>query len=84
MTAQFNDLASSTRYTAAMLRLIVLLLLIAVPAFAVPHSGVAATRSMPELSDIMLFLCAAAGVWFVRSRLRARFRKTPTAEPIED
>ena len=61
-----------------MLRLIVLLLLIAVPAFAEPpHTGVAGTRSMPELSDLMLFACAAAGVWFGRSRLRARFRKTP-------
>jgi hypothetical protein len=61
-----------------MLRLVVLLLLIAVPALAEPpHTGVAGTRSMPELSDLLLFACAVAGVWFVRSRMRARFRKTP-------
>lgn len=42
---------------------------------AAPHSGAVATRSMPELSDIALFVCAALGVWFVRSRLRARFRR---------
>lgn len=55
-----------------------LLLLIAAPAFAdePPHTGVAGSRSMPETSDFLLFACAAAGVWFVRSRLRARFRKS--------
>jgi hypothetical protein len=31
---------------------------------------------MPELSDLALFAVAAGGVWFVRSRMRARFRKT--------
>jgi hypothetical protein len=68
-----------------MLRLVVFLLLVAVPAFAEPpHSGVAGTRSMPELSDLMLFACAAAGVWFVRNRLRARFRKPPQPETVED
>ena len=41
---------------------------------AAPHSGVAGTRSMPELSDLALFACAAFAVWFVRNRLRARFR----------
>ena len=50
-------------------------LLIATPALAAaPHSGVAGTRSMPELSDLALFACAAFAVWFVRNRLRARFR----------
>jgi hypothetical protein len=54
---------------------IALALLIATPALAAgAHSGVAGTRSMPELSDIALFVCAALGIWFVRSRLRARFR----------
>ena len=55
---------------------IALALLIATPALAEepPHTGVAGTRSMPELSDIALFACAAFGVWLVRSRLRARFR----------
>lgn len=54
---------------------VVPLLLIATPALAAAHSGVAGTRTMPELSDIALFACAAFGVWFVRSRLRARFRR---------
>ncbi|MDH4744080.1 hypothetical protein OMP43_08635 [Sphingomonas sp. CBMAI 2297] len=59
--------------------LLPLLLLAATPALAAdepPHTGRAGTRSMPELSDLALAACAAAGVWFVRSRLRARFRKT--------
>jgi len=55
-----------------------LLLMIATPALAADepaHTGVAGSRSMPELSDLALFGIAAAGVWFVRSRMRARFRK---------
>lgn len=51
-----------------------LALMIATPALAA-HSGVAGTRSMPELSDLALFACAAFGIWFVRNRLRARFRR---------
>jgi hypothetical protein len=53
------------------------LLLIAVPALAdePPHTGVAGTRTMPELSDIALFAVAAGGIWFVRRQMRARFRK---------
>lgn len=61
-----------------MLRLAFLFLLIGVPAFAAdepPHTGVAGSRSMPELSDFALAAIAAGGVWFVRSRLRARFRR---------
>jgi hypothetical protein len=55
---------------------IALALLIATPALATTaHSGVAGTRLMPELSDLALFACAAFGVWFVRNRLRARFRR---------
>lgn len=49
-------------------------LLVAAPALAAPHSGAAGARTMPELSDLALFACAAAALWFVRSRLRARFR----------
>ena len=60
-----------------MLRIAIPLLLIAAPALGTPHSGVAGSRSMPELSDLALFACAAAGLWFVRSRLRARFRRSP-------
>jgi hypothetical protein len=60
-----------------MLRL-ALALLLATPAYAAdepPHTGVAGSRSMPELSDFALFAVAAGGVWFVRSRMRARFRR---------
>ncbi|AJP70633.1 hypothetical protein [Sphingomonas hengshuiensis] len=63
-----------------MLRLALPLLLLAAPALAAeepPHTGVAGSRSMPELSDLALFACAAGGVWFVRRRLRARFRAKP-------
>lgn len=38
-------------------------------------------RRMPELSDIALFLCAVGAVWFVRSRLRARFRNRSDDAP---
>ena len=40
---------------------------------AQPHSGVIHTRSMPELSDIALFVMAVLGVWIVRRAMRARF-----------
>ena len=40
-----------------------------------PHSGIAHPRTAPELSDIALFVMAAAGVWFVRRALRRRFAK---------
>jgi hypothetical protein len=39
---------------------------------------------MPELSDILLAACAAGGLWFVRSRMRARFRKNPEANATKD
>lgn len=53
------------------------LLVIATPAFAAvpPHSGIIHTRSMPELSDIALFVMAVAGVWLARRALRKRFAK---------
>lgn len=54
------------------------LLLLATSAMAADapaHSGVAGSRTMPELSDLALFVCAAGGIWFVRSRLRTRFRR---------
>jgi hypothetical protein len=58
------------------LPLLLLLLLLASPVLAVaPHSGLVRTRSMPELSDIALFLVAVAGVWIVRRAMRARFRR---------
>ncbi len=63
-----------------MLRIALPLLLIAAPAMAAdepPHTGRAGSRSMPELSDLALAAVAVGGVWFVRSRLRARFRRAP-------
>jgi hypothetical protein len=52
----------------------VLALLIAMPAVAAPYGAAAAGRTSPELSDLALFACAVAAIWFVRRRLRARFR----------
>lgn len=52
-----------------------LALSIAAPALAAPHSGMATPRTAPELSDIALFVAAAAGIWLVRRALRARFAK---------
>lgn len=61
-----------------MFRAATLLILTATPALAqAAHTGVAGSRSMPELSDFALFAVAVAGVWFVRRALRARFRKSP-------
>lgn len=54
------------------------LLLLASPALAA-HTGVPKIRTAPELSDIALFLMAAAGVWFVRRAMRARFAKRRAA-----
>jgi hypothetical protein len=61
-----------------MLRFAVLLML-AAPALAdePAHTGVAGTRSMPELSDVLLFVVAASGLLLVRRAMRARFRKAP-------
>jgi len=46
---------------------------------ATPHSGAPHPRTAPELSDIALFVMAAAGVWFVRRALRRRFAKARDA-----
>jgi membrane protein implicated in regulation of membrane protease activity len=35
----------------------------------------AAGRTAPELSDVALFAVAVLAVWFVRRRLRDRFRR---------
>ena len=55
--------------------------LLAAPAFAATtaHSGVVTPRTGPELSDIVLFVAAAGGVWLVRRAMRARFAKHGTA-----
>ncbi|WP_374141952.1 hypothetical protein [Sphingomonas sp.] len=45
------------------------------PALAA-HAGRATPRTAPELSDVALFVMAAAGVWVVRRAMRARFAKT--------
>lgn len=66
-----------------MIRALILSLFVVAPAFAAAHTGdVAARRSMPELSDIALFVFAALALWFVRRAMRARFRKqaAPTRE----
>ena len=54
-------------------------LLLAAPALAVTpaHTGVPKVRTGPELSDIALFVMAAAGVYLVRRAMRARFAKPP-------
>ncbi len=51
------------------------LTLLAGSAPAAPHSGTTSARTAPELSDIALFVMAAAGIWFVRRALRARFAR---------
>ncbi len=54
----------------------VIALLLATPALADNgHSGVAAARTGPELSDIALFVVAAIAVWLTRRALRNRSRK---------
>ena len=66
-----------------MIRALFPLLLIASPALAAdepPHTGVAGSRSMPEISDFLLFAVAVGGVWFVRRAMRARFRKADTQD----
>lgn len=68
--------AAAMRFASPLL-LPVLLLTAPVPALAgpPPHSGITTERRMPELSDLALFAVAAGSLWFVRQRLRARFRK---------
>ncbi|MBX9731666.1 MAG: hypothetical protein K2X59_10085 [Sphingomonas sp.] len=56
-----------------------LLLAFASPAFAA-HTGVVHPRTAPELSDIALFVMAAAGVWVVRRAMRARLAKTRSGQ----
>jgi len=51
---------------------------------ATPHSGVAGSRSMPELSDIALFVVAAFVIWFARRALRARFRRGSGVQGAKD
>lgn len=38
------------------------------------HDGVAKPRTAPELSDIALFVLAAAAIWLTRRALRRRLR----------
>ena len=61
------------------MRFLFLLLFVATPALGAPHSGLSAPRTAPELSDVALFVMAAAGVWFVRRALRRRFAKARDA-----
>lgn len=59
-----------------------LALLSAAPGSAAPHSGTPRPRTAPELSDVALFVMAAAGVWLVRRGMRARLanRKPDAAD----
>lgn len=63
----------------AMSMRIALLLLVTTPALAA-HAGRATPRTAPELSDVALFVMAAAGVWVVRRAMRARFAKTRSGQ----
>ncbi len=58
-----------------------LALLIATPAFAAPHSGIARPRTAPELSDVALAAMAAGGIFLVRRAMRARFSKRRRESP---
>jgi len=44
------------------------------------HSGTPTARTAPELSDVALFVMAAAGIWLVRRALRRRFAKARAAK----
>ena len=60
------------------MRTLLPLLLLAAPVLAAdppPHSGVAKQRTAPELSDIALFVMAAAGVFLARRAMLRRFDK---------
>ncbi|HVI99178.1 MAG TPA: hypothetical protein VM657_08940 [Sphingomonas sp.] len=60
------------------MRVLLPLLLFAAPALAAdppPHSGVVKERTAPELSDIALFVMAAAGLLLARRAMRRRFDK---------
>ena len=48
------------------------------------HTGVPVPRTVPELSDLALFVMAALGVWLVRRALRARAAKQRAAAPNPD
>lgn len=49
--------------------------LLASPALAEGgHDGIVRSRTGPELSDVALFVIAAAIVWFTRRALRRRHR----------
>jgi len=59
------------------MRALLPLLLLATPALAAaPHSGVVKQRTAPELSDVALFVMAAAGVFLARRAMLRRFDKS--------
>ena len=76
--AAFNDLLVPRCYPGGMLRL--LLPLLAAPALIAAHSGAIERRTMPELSDIALFVVAVLGVWLARRAMRARARRASTKD----
>ena len=63
------------RRVAALPALLLTALLIALPAIAAaPHSGTV-RRTGFEPADAAMFAAVAAGIWFARRALRARFRQ---------
>jgi hypothetical protein len=60
------------------MRSLLLLVLIAAPAFAndpAAHSGIIKVRTGPAASDIALFIMAAIGVWLARRAMIRRAAK---------
>ena len=55
-------------------------LLLAAPVLIAAHTGVIERRTMPELSDIALFVVAVLGVWLARRAMRARHRRRSAAK----
>lgn len=56
------------------MRTIFLTLLLIGPALAdTGHDGIVRPRTMPELSDLALFVLAVVAIWLTRRALRRRF-----------
>ncbi|MEH3038116.1 MAG: hypothetical protein PGN23_16740 [Sphingomonas adhaesiva] len=56
------------------MRTIFLTLLLIGPALAdTGHDGIVRARTMPELSDVALFVLAVVAIWLARRALRRRF-----------
>ncbi len=56
------------------MRTLFLTLLLIGPALAdTGHDGIVRPRTMPELSDVALFVLAVVAIWLTRRALRRRF-----------